>query len=434
MSAPRRRLAPQKPPKDETWEERGTFRVADEDDERTDHAGAAKDEALHECTHVNDYWRPALLVAPDRVVETELRSSGAIEFRISASEGRARHVLIAHDSTQLVGDSAEDVYRSDDSDDADVCCSGWTVVPFSDELDGVSANALWRCVRAPTRFAVVRDVKELLSRTARDPMWKALMARELESLADACYSRNAKLERLRLARETIRKALDEAKDQISLLRKSGKGTDITCRAQQGICIELIKRLRQVAALAASFRDVADLQAEEDDTAECAAYDADDTGDPGERLIDIEPKPEPEPVRRRPPKPPTAKRTEAKRVAAAAAAPLLPNDGYSGDEDDDKEEADEDDEATLDLDEDAVDETADDAAAVSTADVEDAPADAPSALLDSILAMIFVRYPRRSGTSREAHNAWLSSLHTALVDQWRDEIVCLPRGSDAPLTE
>ena len=55
---------------------------------------------------------------------------------------------------------------------------------------------------------------------------------------------------------------------------------------------------------------------------------------------------------------------------------------------------------------------------------------PSALLDQILAMILLRLPKREGVTVEAHTGWQVRKHEAVVANWRDEVGCLPRATDA----
>ena len=59
-----------------------------------------------------------------------------------------------------------------------------------------------------------------------------------------------------------------------------------------------------------------------------------------------------------------------------------------------------------------------------------PSEAPSALLDAILAMILMRVPPRPGADDEAHVRWLQQKHVAFVQNWRDELGVLPRSTDA----
>jgi hypothetical protein len=272
---------------------------------------------------------------------------------------------------------------------------GLVLAPYAEEVDGFSSRQLLLSAATPSKHEVVRDLKSLLLGCARDPRWLAAMSGELDKLANGCDRRNTALIRLKDAkrafteRKTIALQDDTAENQFVVNQVEGRLTQI-----EGLINDLADH--EPAPEPETNDDDDDAKAEAPTEGTDDGADADDEGDAPPR----------------PPRPPETTATNvAPEVERAPSPPAVPPD----------------DDVNLPV---AAGMARDLHAAAVAAAPPPPPSEAPSALLDAILAMILMRVPPRPGADDEAHVRWLQQKHVAFVQNWRDELGVLPRSTDA----
>mmetsp|Transcript_2339 Transcript_2339/g.3124 ORF Transcript_2339/g.3124 Transcript_2339/m.3124 type:complete len:312 (+) Transcript_2339:377-1312(+) len=163
-----------------------------------------------------------------------------VEALIENSHGRARHKMVRKDEFWNVSKDGNMI-----------------IVPFADEMDGVSTKDLINVARSGSEFDIIVRIKRFILQCVRPPTWKASMATELDSLATNCFQRSQTLQRLHEAKKAYEKRIESAKQFISKAKdtaKFGSTENIKVRAETLVINQLTAQIEQVDKLINHYAD------------------------------------------------------------------------------------------------------------------------------------------------------------------------------------